>query len=119
MNENQKKRIDDFASEYAERMYKNSTDGERKAAEHDVIKGAEFILCRQWISVDEALPEENETALFIDRFGSMKLLTMKDICKSSEIWDALFMGVSEDSVKDSIVLLDKIVAWMPIPEMEE
>lgn len=63
MNGILRKRIEDFASEYAERMYKNSTDGEKRAAKHDVIKGAEFILCRQWISVDEALPEYEEDVL--------------------------------------------------------
>lgn len=115
MNEILRKRIEDFASEYAERVYKNSTDGERRAAKHDVIKGAEFILCRQWISMDEALPDDNEIALFIDQHGSMQLLTMSDIREQNKIRDAMLMGVSRDLLEESIVRLDKIVDWMPIP----
>lgn len=118
MNEILRKRIEDFASEYAERMYKNSTDGERRAAKHDVIKGAEFILCRQWISVNEALPDDNEIALFIDQHGSMQLLTMSDIRKQNEIWDKILMGTPIDLFEESIVRLDKIVAWLPIPKFE-
>lgn len=117
MDEILRKRIDDFASEYAERAYKNSTDGEKRASKHDVIKGAEFILCRQWISIDEALPDDNEIALFIDQYGSMQLLTMADIRKQDKILDAMLMGVPRGLLEESIVCLDKIVAWMPIPEL--
>lgn len=118
MDEILRKRIEDFASEYAERMYKNSTDGEKRAAKHDVIKGAEFILCRQWISVDEALPDDNEITLFIDQHGSMQLLTMSDIRKQNEIWDKILMGTPIDLFEESIVRLDKIVAWLPISKFE-
>ena len=118
MNEILKKRIEDFASEYAESMYKNSTDGERRAAKHDVIKGAEYILSRQWIRMDEAYPDDDEICLFIDNHGKMQFLIMADIRKQHEIWDAMLMGVSRDSLEESICRLDKIIAWMPIPKFE-
>lgn len=117
MNEILRKKIEDFTSEYAERVYKNSTDGEKRASKHDVIKGAEFILCRQWISIDEALPDDDEIALFIDQHGSMQLLTMNDIRGQNKILDAMLMGVPRGLLEESIVCLDKIVAWMPIPKL--
>lgn len=80
--------------------------------------GAEFALSHQWISVDEALPDDNEIALFIDQHGSMQLLTMSDIRKQNKIRDAMLMGVSRDLLEESIVRLDKIVAWMPIPKVK-
>ena len=80
--------------------------------------GAEFALSHQWISIDEALPDDNEIALFIDQYGNMQLLTMADIRKQDKIWDAMLMGVLRDLLEESIVRLDKIVAWMPIPSLK-
>lgn len=119
MNEILKKRIDDFASDVAERYYKNSTDGEKRAAKDDVKRGAAFILCRQWIRMNEALPDDNEICLFIDNHGKMQLLTMDDIRKQHEIWDAMLLGVSRDLLEESICRLDKIIAWMPIPKFDD
>ena len=79
--------------------------------------GAEFALSHQWISIDEALPDDNEIALFIDQHGSMQLLTMNDIRGQNKILDAMLMGVSRDLLEESIVRLDKIIAWMPIPKL--
>lgn len=111
MNEILNRRIEDFASGYAESMYKNSTDGERKAAKHDVIKGAEFILCRQWISVEEALPEmEKEVVLFNKnsiRHYEIGWLRKEKGCSKSK-W-AITNGFVED---------DDITHWMPIPKFE-
>ena len=76
-------------------MYKNSTDGERKAAKHDVIKGAEFILCRQWISVEEAMPEANENVLAL--IGSVPV-----VAKGYHV---------RARIRD-------ITHWMPIPKFE-
>lgn len=113
MNEILKKRIDDFASEYAERMYKNSTDGERKAAEHDVIKGAEFILCRQWISIDEALPEEDPD---LDKW---LLVLVRVPTEEGSTRDVLQLGLYYGNGRFSCESRNiKAVAWMPIPEME-
>ena len=88
-----------------------------EVAESAFEKGAEYALSHQWISIDEALPDDNEIALFIDQYGSMQLLTMADIRKQDKIWDAMLMGVSRDLLEESIVRLDKIVAWMPIPKL--
>lgn len=107
MNEILRKRIEDFASEYAERMYKNSTDGERRAAKHDVIKGAEFILCRQWISVDEALPEYDEAVIVRNFYGEIFF------CHRSNR-----IGVETDDDKWCNYTGAKIVSWMPTPEFE-
>ena len=113
MNEILKKRIDDFASEYAERMYKNSTDGERKAAEHDVIKGAEFILCRQWISIDEALPDCRINVIGRCRDGRIYVMRRCDYGPFYN-WD-----VPTDIPPNYLALHSKDVThWMPIPEME-
>lgn len=96
MNEILRKRIEDFASEYAERVYKNSTDGERKAAKHDVIKGAEFILCHQWISVDDALPEYEDDVLAL--IGGVPV-----IAKGYQVRAGLRYNTH----------------WMPIPKFEQ
>ena len=88
-----------------------------EVAESAFEKGAEYALSHQWISVDEALPDDNEIALFIDQYGSMQLLTMNDIRGQNKILDAMLMGVPRGLLDESIVLLDKIVVWMPIPEL--
>lgn len=80
--------------------------------------GAEYALSNQWIRMDESYPNDDEICLFIDNHGKMQLLTMDDIRKQHEIWDAMFMGVSRDLLEDSICYLDKIIAWLPIPKFE-
>ena len=107
MNEILKKRIEDFASGYAESMYKNSTDGERKAAKHDVINGAEFILCRQWISVEEALPEYDEAVIVA--FGDDDYALLHRSNNSNVLTDK--NGFCNYSHKE-------VIAWMPIPKFE-
>lgn len=110
MNEILKKRIEDFAAEYAESMYKNSTDGERRAAKHDVIRGAEFILYRQWISVEEALPEPEEEVIIFNKSSishyEIGWLRKKGYNKSK--W-AITNGFVED---------EDITHWLPIPKFE-
>lgn len=88
-----------------------------EVAESAFEKGAEYALSHQWISIDEALPDDNEIALFIDQHGSMQLLTMNDIRAQNKILDAMLMGVPRGLLDESIVCLDKIVAWMPIPKL--
>ena len=88
-----------------------------EVAESAFEKGAEYALSHQWISVDEALPDDNEIALFIDQYGSMQLLTMNDIRGQNKILDAMLMCVPRGLLDESIVCLDKIVAWMPIPKL--
>ena len=117
MNEILRKKIEDKAADYADNLYPEHFP-QYRTAEAAFKGGAEFALSHQWISIDEALPDDNEIALFIDQYGSMQLLTMADIRKQDKIWDAMLMGVSRDLLEESIVCLDKIVAWMPIPEFK-
>lgn len=116
MNEILRKRIEDFASEYAERVYKNSTDGERRAAKHDVIKGAEFILCRQWISVDEALPDDWEYVLVMHKpmSGARNKISIAYLHPTvhSKAWnvEGIECYLNKTNPDDNIVY-----AWMHIP----
>ena len=121
MNEIQKKRIEQAAidgSKHYDPNVSKYSQGKQVGYVRGFKAGAEFALSHQWISVDEALPDDNEIALFIDQYGSMQLLTMADIRKQDKIWDAMLMGVSRDLLEESIVRLDKIVAWMPIPKFK-
>ena len=81
-------------------------------------EGAEYAISHQWIRMDESYPNDDEICLFIDNHGKMQLLTMDDIRKQHEICDAMLMGISRDSLEESICRLDKIIAWLPIPKFE-
>ena len=121
MKEILKKRIEEAAVEhqskqpyYDDRKVRGMFVGYRKG----FIEGAEYALSHQWIRMDEAYPDNDEICLFIDNHGKMQFLTMADIRKQHEIWDAMFMGVSRDLLEESICRLDKIIAWLPIPKFE-
>ena len=121
MNEILKKRIEEAAVEHQskqpycdDRKVRGMFVGYRKG----FIEGAEYALSHQWIRMDESYPNDDEICLFIDNHGKMQLLTMDDIRKQHEIWDAMFMGVSRDLLEESICYLDKIIAWLPIPKFE-
>ena len=113
MNEILKKRIEEVPYKKIHPYNTEVNDAYNKGFE----KGAEYALSHQWISVEEALPDDNEIALFIDQYGSMQLLTMNDIRAQNKILDAMLMGVPRGLLEESIVCLDKIVAWMPIPKL--
>lgn len=115
MNEILKKRIKEACREHYEFRRTHPHDDVKNFA---FVEGAAFALSHQWINVEEALPEDDETALFIDKNGSMQLLTMNDIRKQHKIWDAMFMGVSRDLLEERICYMDEIIAWMPIPKFE-
>ena len=120
MNEILKKRIEEAARERQSKLPycdDRKVRGEYVGYLKGFIEGAKYALSHQWISIDEALPDDNEIALFIDQYGSMQLLTMNDIRAQNKILDAMLMGVPRGLLDESIVLLDKIVAWMPIPEL--
>ena len=117
MNEILKKRIEEAARGYASNQTGLDYIGE-SSCEKVFIDGARFSLSNQWIRMDEAYPDDDEICLFIDNHGKMQLLTMDDIRKQHEIWDAMFMGVSRDLLEESICYLDKIIAWLPIPKFE-
>ena len=116
MNEILKKRIEEAAVEHAESI--PQSDERKEYSREDFIAGAEYAFSHQWIRMDESYPNDDEICLFIDNHGKMQLLTMDDIRKQHEIWDAMFMGVSRDLLEESICYLDKIIAWLPIPKFE-
>ena len=121
MNEILRKRIEQAAidgSKHYDPNVSKYSQGKQVGYVRGFKAGAEFALSHQWISIDEALPDDNEIALFIDQYGNMQLLTMADIRKQDKIWDAMLMGVLRDLLEESIVRLDKIVAWMPIPSLK-
>lgn len=109
MNAILKKRIEESAND----RYTDNT-----FAYKGFIDGAEYAISHQWIRMGESYPNDDEKCLFIDNHGKMQLLTMDDIRKQYEIWNAMFMGVSRDSLEESICYLDKIIAWLPIPKFE-
>lgn len=59
-----------------------------------------------WISVEERLPEDNELVLTSSSIYGTKLLVWNDFHK---VWD-------DEDGDDVYCDLDKIDAWMPIPE---
>lgn len=123
MNEILKKRIEEEADAEMSQYY---NDDEYPCGIKDIQSdfkeafkiGAEYALSHQWISVEDALPKEDEFVLFVDKNGSMQVQTLKNIRIQSELWEAKFMGVPSDWVDDKISIFDKIVAWLPIPKSE-
>ena len=121
MNEILKKRIEEAVEKRSFKYLSQDRIEELELGCHyeaGFIAGAEYALSRQWIRMDESYPNDDEICLFIDNHGKMQLLTMNDIRKQHEIWDAMFMGVSRDLFEESICYLDKIIAWLPIPKFE-
>lgn len=121
MNEILKERIEEAASKRSFKYLSQDRIEELELGCHyeaGFMEGAEYALSHQWIRMDEAYPDDDEICLFIDNHGKMQLLTMDDIRKQHEIWDAMFMGVSRDLLEESICLLDNIIAWLPIPQFK-
>ena len=121
MNEILKKRIEEAADKHSFKYLSQDRIEELELGCHyeaGFIAGAEYAISHQWIRMDESYPNDDEICLFIDNHGKMQLLTMDDIRKQHEIWDAMFMGVSRDLLEESICYLDKIIAWLPIPKFE-
>ena len=116
MNEILKKRIEEAAVEHAESI--PQSDERKEYSREDFIAGALFALSHQWIRMNESYPDDDEICLFIDNHGKMQLLTMDDVRKQHEMWKAMIMGAPRYLFEESICLLDKIIAWMPIPKFE-
>ena len=117
MNEILKKRIEE-ACISGSKQYSDTSKYSKVGYLRGFNEGAEYALSNQWIRMDESYPNDDEICLFIDNHGKMQFLTMADIRKQHEIWDAMFMGVSRDLLEESICYLDKIIAWLPIPKFE-
>ena len=121
MNEILKKRIEEAAingSKHYDPNISKYSQGKQVGYIRGFKEGAEYAISHQWIRMDEAYPDDDEICLFIDNHGKMQLLTMADVRKQHEIWNAMFMGVSRDLLEESICYLDKIIAWLPIPKFE-
>ena len=93
MNEIQKKRIEEAALEHAESI--PQSDERKEYSREDFIAGAEYALSRQWISVEEAMPEANEHVLTL--IGGVPV-----VAKGYHV-RARIRGISH---------------WMPIPKFE-
>ena len=75
--------------------------------------GAEYALSHQWISIDEALPEEDPD---LDKW--LLVLVRVKIEEDSTV-DVLQLGLYYGNGRFSCESRNiKAVAWMPIPEME-
>lgn len=77
--------------------------------------GAEFALKSQWISIDEALPEDNQyvVAMLHDK----TIFVGKCIVWKGEArW---YFETPYGLYSDIELYSDEVIAWMPIPEMEE
>ena len=106
MNEILQKRIKEAACEESS-TYDLTEIKESNAAYNAAIKVATFILQNQWISVEEALPEENELV-----FGCVN-----DESTPKAIGMAYYdeYGGWHYSDEEEISL---ITHWMPIPSLE-
>ena len=99
MNTILQKRIDEAAYEESS-TYGLTEIKESNAAYNAAIKVATFILQNQWISVDEALPEE-DGIYYVITDGTR-----------NEVYD---MAKYENKVWHKA---SKITYWMPIPELK-
>ena len=68
MNEILKKRIEEGMADYADNLYPKYFP-QHSIARAAFIAGAEYALSHQWIKVEEALPEYDESVLVIDKTG--------------------------------------------------
>lgn len=110
MNEILKKKIEQFPYRKIHPYKTDVNDAYNQGFED----GAEFALKSQWISVDEALPEEdpdlNKWLLVLVRVPTEEGSTI-DILQLG-----LYYGNGRFSCESRKI---KAVAWMPIPKMEE
>ena len=98
MNEILKKRIEEAAND----RYTDNT-----FAYKGFIDGAEYALSHQWISLDEALPENDEAVIVA--FGDDDYALLHRSNNSNVLTDK--NGFCNYSHKE-------VIAWMPIPKFE-
>ena len=101
MNEILKKRIEEAAVEHAESI--PQSDERKEYSREDFIAGAEYALSHQWISVEEALPENGENVFAID---------------GDDAYVAWFDETDKDWHELSEGQLIVPTHWMPIPKFE-
>ena len=107
MNEILKKRIEIASDEYSNKKFWEEEDYYAREcmdiiAPPAFVAGAEYALQKQWISVDEALPEKGTKVFVQGKYGN---------------YDASYLNVSGLWMTDDGY--ERIVTyWMPIPELK-
>lgn len=76
-----------------------------KRAQETFIAGATFALQNQWISVDEALPEEDEQVIAMSEFGDIERM---------KYHNKAFYHLKGSIIKDG----EKITHWMSIQQLK-
>lgn len=114
MNEILKKRIEEAVENYSVEIMPAYSDGffERYQIADGFEAGAKYALSHQWISVDEALPEENEEVLCMMK--SNYAIVSGYIYKENSI---VKVATSSNFHFEDYEGYE-VIAWMPIPEFE-
>lgn len=105
MNEILKKRIEEAAVEYAESI--PQSDERKEYSREDFIAGAEYALSHRWISVEDELPEYDESVIVA--FGDDDYALLHRSNNSNVLTDK--NGFCNYGYKE-------VLAWMPIPKFE-
>lgn len=111
MNGILKKRIEEAAIEYADRI--PQSDERKEYSREDFVSGFEYALSHQWISVDEVLPELMERVLvaycLLERVSIciMKRIPHDTAFPNNGKWYWSLVNHKED-----------VIAWMPLPKFE-
>ena len=100
MNEILKKRIEEGMADYADNLYPKYFP-QHSIARAAFIAGAEYALSHQWISVEEALPENEDWVIVMYDIGLM------------EVRKGIYIRVNKPIAENL-----KITHWMPIPEFK-
>jgi len=120
MNEILQKRIEEEARNYADSLALPEWD-KRSIHAIDFKKGAIFALQNQWISVDEALPDDDENVLLTFNDGHIIVAY-----HSGNYWwwcDGFVCGIKTNgqpmySSSQRIEVDDNPTHWIPIPKMK-
>jgi hypothetical protein len=107
MNPILKQRIEEAANEY---IQSDAVSPENmKLAFGDFINGAKWILQNQWISVDEALPEEDENVFVMNEYGGYDYAHYD---YENKTWRMS----SGENAEGSDEIYSTITHWMEIPK---
>lgn len=104
MNEILKKRINNIPYRIT-RIGNGANDAYNEGARY----GAEYILSRQWISVDEALPEED---------SNVSMNVYVEIDTGHGIEHCVFLATYVLGKFSCETTRVKVIAWLPIPKFE-
>ena len=121
MNEILKKRIEEAAEEYAANQTGLDYIGET-ACERGFIEGGEYALSRQWIKVDESLPDRGKYDWVLIQIqmddGFMCVPKVGEI-RSDGYWHcAEYDEIYKNGESFEKEMGCKVIAWLPIPKFE-